>query len=63
MTCIHSVFILQEANQSLSEQGKKVGVVYIDVRKAFYSVSHERLRVKMHQKGVRVTVWQIINKK
>lgn len=62
MSCAHTAFILQEAIQSLRDQGKKAYVAYLDVRKAFDTVWHEGLLVKMHQKGIQGPIWHIINK-
>jgi len=60
--CIHTEFILQEAIQSLREKGEKAYVAYLDVRKALDTVWHQGLLVKLHQKGIRGPIWQIINK-
>ena len=60
--CVHTAFILQEAIQSLREKGKKAYVAYLDVRKAFDTVWHQGLLVKLHQKGITGPIWQIINK-
>ena len=60
--CIHTAFILQEAIQSLREKGKKAYVTYLDVRKAFDTVWHQGLLVKLHQKGIQGPIWRIINK-
>jgi hypothetical protein len=60
--CAHTAFVLQEAIQSLREKGKKAYVAYLDVRKAFDTVWHQGLLVKLHQKGIRGSIWHIINK-
>ena len=60
--CVHTAFVLQEAIQSLRERGMKVYVAYLDVRKAFDTVWHQGLLVKLHQKGVRGPIWHLINK-
>ena len=62
MGCVHTAFILQEAIQLLREKGKKAYVTYLDVRKAFDTVWHQGLHVKLHQKGIRDPICQIINK-
>ena len=62
MGCIHTAFILQEAIQSLRKKGKKAYVAYLDVRKAFDTVWHQGMLVKLHQKGIQGPIWQIINK-
>ena len=56
------VGILQEAIQSLREKGKKAYVAHLDVRKAFDTVWHQGLLVKLHQKGIWGPIWQINNK-
>ena len=53
ISCTHTAFILQKTIQSLRDQGKKAYVAYLDVRKAFDTVWHEGLFVKMHQKGIK----------
>ena len=37
-------------------------VAFLDVKKAFDTVWHEGLMVKMHHKGIRGHLWHIINK-
>ena len=54
MSCIHTAFVLQEAIQSLREHA------YLDVRKAFDTVWHEGLLVKMYKKGVTGHIWSMV---
>jgi len=51
--CAHSAFVLHEAVQSLRDSGNKAYVAFLDVRKAFDTVWHEGLLVKLHQNGVK----------
>ena len=62
LSCIHSALILQEAIQSLRDKGRKAYVAFLDVKKAFDTVWHEGLFVKMHQKGISGPIWHIINR-
>ncbi len=48
---IHSAFIFQVAVQTLRDLDKKAYVAFLDVKKAFDTVWHEGLFVKLHQKG------------
>ena len=57
-SCMHIAFTLQEAIQSLHEHGKKTYVTYLDVRKAFDTVWHEGLLVKVHENGIKGQAWQ-----
>ena len=50
VSCLHTAFIFQEAVASLREQKKKAYVAFLDVRKAFDTVWHPGLMVKLHSK-------------
>ena len=58
-SCLHSAFIFQEAVSSMREQKKKVCVAFLDVKKAFDTVWHGGLMVKLFQDNVPL---YIINK-
>ena len=58
-SCLHSAFIFQEAVSSMREQKKKVFVAC--VKKAFDTVWHAGLMVKLFQKNVALYIWHIIN--
>ena len=54
-------FVLQEAIQSIRENGKKAYVALLDVKKAFDTVWHQGLFVKLHRKGIPTRIWHILN--
>ena len=58
---IHTAFVLQEAIQSIRESGKKAYVALLDVKKAFDTVWHQGLFVKLHRKGIPTRIWHILN--
>ena len=60
-SCSHTALILQEAISSIREAGSKAYVAFLDVKKAFYTVWHAGLLVKLHQKGVTGHLWRLIN--
>ncbi len=55
------MFIFQEAVQSIRESGKKAYIALLHVRKAFDTVWHQGLFVKLHQKGIPPRIWHILN--
>ena len=59
--CAHTAYVLQEAIQSLRERSKKAYVAFLDVRKAFDTIWQAGLLVKLHQKGIKGHLWQLIN--
>ena len=61
MSCMHTAFILQEAVRSLRVQKKKAYVAFLDVRKAFDTVWHSGLLLKLIQFQVPKYIWSIIN--
>ena len=52
VSCIHSAFVFQEAVASLREKKSKVYVAFIDVKKAFDTVWHAGLMVKLHSRNI-----------
>ena len=60
LNCLHTAFILQETIQHLREHGKKAFVAFLDVKKAFDTVWHEGLLVKLHRKGIHGHFWHLI---
>ena len=60
-SCLHSAFILQEGIQSIRDAGKKAYVAFLDANKAFDTVWHQGLFVKLHQKGICHRIWHILN--
>ena len=59
-SCLHTAFILQESIQSIRESHEKAFVAFLDVRKAFDTVWHKGLFVKLHQKGINHRIWHIL---
>ena len=57
----HTAFVLQEAIQSIRENGKKAYVALLDVKKAFNTVWHQGLFVKLHHKGIPTRILHILN--
>ena len=57
---IHTSFIFQEPVQSLRECGKKAFVAFLDVKKAFDTVWHKGLFVKLQEKGIHPRIWHIL---
>ena len=60
-SCSHTALILQEAIASACEAGNKAFVAFLDVKKAFDTVWHAGLLVKLHQKGVTGHLWHMIS--
>lgn len=60
-SCSHTALILQEAITSAREAGSKAYVAFLDVKKAFDTVWHAGLLVKLHQKGVTGHLWHLIS--
>ena len=60
-SCSHTALILQEAISSVREAGSKAYVAFLNIKKAFDTVWHAGLLVKLHQKGVTGHLWRLIN--
>ena len=60
-SCLHTAFILQEAIASQREKKKKVYVAFLDAKKAFDTVWHTGLMVKLHQKKIPLYIWHMLN--
>ena len=60
-SCLHSAFILQEAISSVRERKKKVFVAFLDVKKAFDTVWHEGLLLKLALHKFPMYIWHILN--
>ena len=56
----HTAFILQEAISSFRRKKKKAYVAFLDAQKAFDSVWHSGLLVKLRDKGVPLHIWKVI---
>ena len=56
----HTAFILQEAISSFRRKKKKAYVAFLDAQKAFDSVWHSGLLVKLRDKGVPPHIWKVI---
>ena len=59
-SCLHTAYILQEAIQHTRERSKKAYVAFLDARKAFDTVWHEGLFVKLHNKGLPMRIWHLL---
>ena len=60
-SCSHMAFLLQEAIIETRSSGGKAFVAFLDVRKAFDTVWHEGLLVKLMNKGIKGHLWHLIN--
>ncbi len=60
LTSSHTAFILQEAISSIRESKKKAYVAFLDAQKAFDTVWHAGLPTKLHIKGIRGKIWDLI---
>ncbi len=56
----HTAFIMQEAISSIRERKKKAFVAFLDAQKAFDTVWHAGLLTKLHNKGIRGKIWDLI---
>ena len=54
LSCIHTAFVLQEAISASLEQKSKVFAAFLDVRKAFDTVWHRGLMVKLAEAIIHV---------
>ena len=59
-SCLHSAFLLQETIQSLRLKKKKAYVAFIDVHKAFDTVWHVGLIVKLYERSIPHYILQFI---
>ena len=59
---IHTAFLLQESIQTLQHKEKKAYVAFIDVRKAFDTVWHAGLMVKLSEMSTPIYILQLIVK-
>ncbi len=57
----HTAFILQEAISSIRENKNKAFVAFLDAQKAFDTVWHAGLLTKLHNKGIRGKIWDLIH--
>ena len=60
-SCLHSAFILQEAISFVHERKKKAFVAFLDVRKAFDTVWHAGLLVKLYKNEIPLYIWHILD--
>ena len=60
VSCLHTSFIFQEAVASLRDKKKKAFVAFIDVKKAFDTVWHPGLMMKLHNKKLQPYLWHLI---
>ena len=59
-SCLHFVFILQEAISFVRERKKKVFVAFLDVKKAFDTVWHDGLMFKLALHKFPMYIWHIL---
>ena len=59
-SCLHTAYILQEAIQHTRERNKKACVAFLDAKKAFDTVWHEGLFVKLYNKGLPMCIWHLL---
>ncbi|MEW8546047.1 MAG: reverse transcriptase family protein [Candidatus Thiodiazotropha sp.] len=62
LSCISTVFNLQETIQYNIDQGSCTYVAFLDIKKAFDTVWHQNLLVKLHELGICGKLWRIICK-
>ena len=60
MGCMHTAFVLQQAIRSLRAQKKKAYVAFLDVRKAFDTVWHNGLLLKLLQFSFPKYIWTLL---
>ena len=59
-SCIHTAFILQEAIRHTRFRGKKVFIAFLDIKKAYDTVWHKGLLLKLLQYNFPSYIWTII---
>ena len=60
LSCVSTVFSLQETIQYNIDQGSCTYVAFLDIKKAFDTVWHHALLVKLYELGICGKVWRII---
>ena len=60
-SCSHMAFLFQEALLETRRKGGKAFVDFLDVRKAFETVWHKGLLVKLFRKGIKGHFRHLIN--
>ena len=59
-SCLHTAFIFQEAVAAIREQKKKAFVAFLDAHKAFDTVWHSGLMIKLHQWKIPMYIWHLL---
>ena len=60
LSCVSTVFCLQETIQYNMDQGSSTYVAFLDIKKAFDTVWHHALLVKLNKLGICGKIWRII---
>ena len=60
-SCLHTAFVLQEAIASRQKKSKKVYIAFLDAKKAFDTVWHIGLMVKLHRINIPSYIWHLLN--
>ena len=60
-SCIHTAFVLQESIQHLRSHKKKAYVAFLDVKKAYDTVWHEGLLLKLLQFNFPRYIWSLLH--
>ena len=60
LSCVSTVFSLQETIQYNIDHGSCTYVAFLDIKKAFDTVWHHAMLVKLYDLGIRGKAWRII---
>ena len=60
MGCTMASFLLHESVYYVKENGSKLYVCFLDAKKAFDNVWHDRLILKLYERGIDVYIWKVL---